>query len=54
MNKDNTLISTELEYNTSDEYKIYAPTYTPSESSQNIDNQQSIFKKHFYVECYGC
>jgi hypothetical protein len=47
MNKDNTLISTELEYKTPEEYKIYAPTYTPSESSQNTDNQQSILKKHF-------
>ena len=47
MNKDNTLISTELNYKTSDEYKIYAPTYTPTESSQNTDNQQTIFKKHF-------
>jgi hypothetical protein len=54
MNKDNTLISNELEYNTPEEYKIYDPTYTPPETSQNIDNQQFIYKKHFYVECYGC
>jgi hypothetical protein len=54
MNKDNTLISNELEYNTPEEYKIYDPTYTPSETSKTIDNQQFIYKKHFYVECYVC
>jgi len=54
MNKDNTLISTELEYNTPEECKIYVPNYTPIELSQNIDNQQIIYKKHFLIECYGC
>jgi hypothetical protein len=54
MNKDNSLISTELEYKTPDEYKIYDPTYTPTDLSQSIDNQHIIHKKHFYIECYGC
>ena len=54
MNKDNTLNTTDLEYKTPEEYKIYSPNYTPLESNKSIDNQQIVFKKHFYIECYGC
>ncbi len=54
MNKDNTLITKDLDYKSPEEYKIYSPLYTPDDKSQKIDNQSNKFEKYFYIECYGC